>query len=557
MKKTLLAFLVMLVSPSYASTTLFSNSTTGNVGIGTSSPVGILDVEGGTAAASTNGSPIDLVAQSAGTGNQSGGNIVLMPGVATGTGTPGYVGVGTTNPKQELVINGNVDAMGSSNGYLTEIANDTTTGTTQFGLAKLTTLGSAIISATTDTDGIVGVTVSPTATSGNAQIAINGQSTCKFENATTKGDFVTIGSSTAGDCHDAGSSRSSTAQMIGRVLTSGAANTNQTIDLQLNGASSASGVTGSGTTNYVTKWTGATTVGTSALYDNGTEVGIGTNSPANALDISSGQGIHLASGTPTSTANALYAIGTSLQWNGAAIGSGGSSSPYDVYADPNTQMLLHMENNTNDSSIFGYTMTNSGVTFSNSIYKLGSYSAFFNGTSSSGDYMYSTANLQPTSNMTVDFFVYFTGNIPYKATTGLYIENLFNLGGVGSSTGQIGVNSGTSSGVPSAISVEWGTNTNAISVSYSFSLNTWYHIAFEAIGSNCYLWINGTPVSTSTTNVATPGVAPLYIGYIPSSGYYDYLLGYEDEFRISTAVRYQPGVSFTPPTAPYNPGPIQ
>ena len=70
----------------------------GSVGIGTSSPAGTLDVEGGTAAASTGGSDINLIAQSAGTGNEDGGNIILMPGAATGTGTPGYVGIVFTCP---------------------------------------------------------------------------------------------------------------------------------------------------------------------------------------------------------------------------------------------------------------------------------------------------------------------------------------------------------------------------------------------------------------------------------------------------------------------------
>ena len=39
----------------------------------------------------------------------------------------------------------------------------------------------------------------------------------------------------------------------------------------------------SGTTNYVTRWTDANTLGTSTIYDNGTNVGIGTASPSSCL----------------------------------------------------------------------------------------------------------------------------------------------------------------------------------------------------------------------------------------------------------------------------------
>jgi hypothetical protein len=46
------------------------------------------------------------------------------------------------------------------------------------------------------------------------------------------------------------------------------------------------GIGGSGTTNYVAKFTGSTTIGNSQIFDNGTNVGIGTTNPAYKLDIS-------------------------------------------------------------------------------------------------------------------------------------------------------------------------------------------------------------------------------------------------------------------------------
>jgi hypothetical protein len=47
----------------------------------------------------------------------------------------------------------------------------------------------------------------------------------------------------------------------------------------------ASGVSGSGTTNYVPKFTGSSAIGNSLIFDNGTNVGIGTASPGAKLDV--------------------------------------------------------------------------------------------------------------------------------------------------------------------------------------------------------------------------------------------------------------------------------
>ena len=44
-------------------------------------------------------------------------------------------------------------------------------------------------------------------------------------------------------------------------------------------------VTGGGTTNYVPKWTGSTGLGNSQIFDDGTNVGIGTTSPSAKLDV--------------------------------------------------------------------------------------------------------------------------------------------------------------------------------------------------------------------------------------------------------------------------------
>ncbi len=148
-----------------------------------------------------------------------------------------HVGIGTTTVlSQLLTVWGNIDS-GNAGGFLTEIANAGTTGTTVNKLAKLNTSGTAVIAATTDTDGMIGVVVGSAGTSGNAQIAIHGQAACVFDGATTAGDFVTISSTTAGDCHDAGSARPAGSQSIGRVLSTNGSGGSYVVSLGLGGTS--------------------------------------------------------------------------------------------------------------------------------------------------------------------------------------------------------------------------------------------------------------------------------------------------------------------------------
>lgn len=57
--------------------------------------------------------------------------------------------------------------------------------------------------------------------------------------------------------------------------------------------SNMSGVTGSGTTNYISKFTSSSSIGNSLIFDDGTGVGIGTTSPNSKLDIETSTGYGL------------------------------------------------------------------------------------------------------------------------------------------------------------------------------------------------------------------------------------------------------------------------
>jgi hypothetical protein len=76
-------------------------------------------------------------------------------------------------------------------------------------------------------------------------------------------------------------------------------------------------VTGTGTTNYVARWTSSSQIGIGVLYDNGTNVGIGTTSPAALLELfkSTYPVLNISSGTITGnmgidTGNSFMALGT-------------------------------------------------------------------------------------------------------------------------------------------------------------------------------------------------------------------------------------------------------
>jgi hypothetical protein len=113
------------------------------------------------------------------------------------------------------------------------ISNASSTGTTQNTLTKLTGAPStAVITATTDTGGAIGITTAGAGTTGTATITTAGEVSCVFDGATTAGDYVQISSTTAGNCHDTGAATYPTSgQVIGRVLSTNGSGGTYTLDL--------------------------------------------------------------------------------------------------------------------------------------------------------------------------------------------------------------------------------------------------------------------------------------------------------------------------------------
>lgn len=142
------------------------------------------------------------------------------------------------------------------------IANEGVTGTTTNKLVKLTGAPStAIITAITDTAGAVGICAAGCTTTGNATVVQWGLASCVFDGATTAGNYVAISSSTAGDCHDAGSSRPGSGQIIGRVLSTNASGGTYLVSLaglDDQGATAGSGTVNSGTAGQLSYYATST-----------------------------------------------------------------------------------------------------------------------------------------------------------------------------------------------------------------------------------------------------------------------------------------------------------
>ena len=235
---------------------------------------------------------------------------------------------------------GNVATAGA---LLTSVPNSSITGTTTAYLAKLT--GSHAVTATTsDTTGILGVVLSGQGTSGNAQVAVEGQAICAFDGPTTAGDYVQTSSTTAGQCHDAGFAYPATGQVLGRVLaTSSSAGT---YGLYLFGAeqrASASGfsgslvgdVTGTQSATAVVKVNGgaipasATVLGTNSSGQFVAQIGVLSNNiSGNAATVTNGAYTNVANSfTATQT---ITAGGTALTTSGGTTGISASGAENGV-----------------------------------------------------------------------------------------------------------------------------------------------------------------------------------------------------------------------------------
>ncbi len=98
--------------------------------------------------------------------------------------------------------------------------------------------------------------------------------------------------------------------------------------------------TGSGTANYLPKYTAATTFGNSLIFDNGSSVGIGTASPT--------AGFQLQLTGPNSRFNMLNSSGNTTNYSQMSFGNGGGNGQYAEFYRQNDTKRFHIFNGDGD-----------------------------------------------------------------------------------------------------------------------------------------------------------------------------------------------------------------
>ncbi|MFA4995380.1 MAG: hypothetical protein WC521_08790, partial [Bdellovibrionales bacterium] len=305
----------------------------GNVGIGTTSPSEKLAVEGnltiGNLSASSGGFSLQFRSRSdEGIFEDTNYSLSMM--------APENILMhidsnnnGTTN---SFAIVNNHDTSGSLTNILFRVMESGNVGigsvtpTTTLDVAgTIKATGAVTLGSTLGVTGVATFTVAPTVSAfSTAGVVVNSAAGLLSSSASLAATYGGTGQTT---------------YATGDILYASAANTLSKLTAGTNGyvltlaggvptwsSVTASGApTGTGTANYVARWTGTTTLGTGVLIDNGTNVGIGSTTPTVKLDV---VGSVKATGDLTYSGVEANPLGTDYTTTGtqAAVGLGTSSS---------------------------------------------------------------------------------------------------------------------------------------------------------------------------------------------------------------------------------------
>ena len=212
----------------------------------------------------------------------------------------------------------------------------------------------------------------------------------------------------------------------------------------------------------------------------------------------------------------------------------------------NTALLLGMSN----GAIYDNTMLNNLETVANaqistSVFKYGTGSMKFNGTT---DYLPTpakTAFALGSGDFTIEMWVYQT------ASQNAYIAGQIDAAVTAASSAWYMYI--TSGGIP--LFGAYSSTTQLLAISgIGVSTNAWTHIAAVRDGTNLRIYVNGvqgvapTAISTVSINTSSNSLAVGRAGEYVTSPFN----GYIDDFRFTKGIcRYPSGTTFTPPTAAF------
>jgi len=240
-----------------------------------------------------------------------------------------------------------------------------------------------------------------------------------------------------------------------------------------------------------------------------------------------------------------------------------STDPYFDYVTLllNTTSTNGAQNNTFlDSSTNNFSITHNGDTTQGSFNPYmpsGYWSGFFDGT---GDYLEVPDNAAfafGSGNFTIECWICLTA-YGVADNDGLYNTAIYThqQSSPTNSKSVLLLLQGTASSYTNILFTGSSDNTNSTTITgtFTFALNTWYHVACVRNGNDVYLYVNGTQVNSTTAfsrtlqdSTVTPkiGAAVLFTGF----NYFWYFPGYISNFRVvkGTAVYT---TAFTPPTTP-------
>jgi len=207
------------------------------------------------------------------------------------------------------------------------------------------------------------------------------------------------------------------------------------------------------------------------------------------------------------------------------------NSTYDFYTptvgysiDIYTKLMLHLNNNATDSSLTPKTVTNNGVTFSDTIKKFG-YAGYFNSSYltalDSSDWNFGSNNFTIDTWVRFDSFGTFNTILSQWQDTANFMS--FQVNSVEGLTFQ----------AYSFLNGTFVLNQGSLSM----VTDTWYHVAVVRNGSNWNLYIDGISVANTTSSYIIDDYSgEIRVGYLGYPGYPNHFNGYMDELRVSKGI---------------------